>query len=189
MPFSWKNFWFLLQTEWHGTFSFKPNSTHLNWCKRGGTEKQPHQVQLKTATHSENCWGMELPSQEICAACTLPYPTPISNGITVFCCFSCLIQLLFQHFSQFYTTQNFQKDTLSFPDRQNFLSLMNAQLNPLFTSAVSLQRELAGPLCGSGWLSGAMAPWIAETSPAFLSPWAVVNNLTQQLQRGSWEQS
>lgn len=134
-------------------------------------------MQLKTATHSENCWGMELASQEICIVCTLPYRHPSPMAITVFCCFICLIQLLFQHFSQFYTTQNFQKDTLSFPDRQNFCSLMNAQLSPLSVQQF-LCRELAGPLWGSGWLSGAMAPWIVEISPAFLSPQAAVNNLT-----------
>lgn len=82
-PFSRRFFWFLLQTECHGTFKpgFKPNTAHLSWCK-GGVIKKPvfYQVQLKTATHSENCWGMELASQEICTVCTLPYPTPISNS-------------------------------------------------------------------------------------------------------------
>lgn len=76
----WKVFWFLLQTECHGSSSFKPNTTHLNWCKGGGKEKVFFQVQLETATHSENCWGMEHASPEICTVCTLPYPTPISNG-------------------------------------------------------------------------------------------------------------
>lgn len=65
---------FLLQAGCHASFSFKPNITHLNLCKGAGGERKTvsFHAQLKTATHSENCSGMELASEEICTIYSLP---------------------------------------------------------------------------------------------------------------------
>lgn len=122
----WKVFWFLLQTECHGSSSFKANTTHLNWCKGGGKEKQSFfkcNSKQPPTQKTAGAWSTHLQRFALYVHSLTPHQSPMV--ITVFCCFICLIQLLFQHFSQFYTTQNFQKDALSFPDRQNFCSLIN----------------------------------------------------------------
>lgn len=78
-------FLFLLQRGCHGNFSFKPNTTHLNWCKGGEKEKQSpfmHNSKQPPTQKTAQAWSLHLKGF---ALYTLPSPRPNSMAIAVFC--------------------------------------------------------------------------------------------------------
>lgn len=127
---------------------------------------------------------MEFASLEICTIYT-PFPTNISTVITIFC-FDLFISAFI---SAFWTILHYSKvleGHLEFPRYAKLL--LSAKCKPKSLAHFStFSAELAGPLCGSGWLSGALnGTLISDASLAFLSPQfqVVVSKLTQQLQKG-----
>lgn len=105
LSFSGGFFLLLLQTGCHGSFSFKPNTTHLNWCKGAGKKNSL----LSRKTQNSHPLGKSL-RHGVCISRGLHYIYSLSPQTfqqrSPYFALICLFQLLFQHFREFYTTQN-----------------------------------------------------------------------------------